>query len=119
MSFRFYRQRDSADCGPACLRMIARHYGKKVDSEFIKAKTFATKDGVNLFDLSQTAKLLGFDALCAQLTLEKVIESDLGPAILFWNKNHFIVLFKIKVKKSGERVFYIADPSVGKIAIDE
>ncbi len=119
MGFTFYNQQDAADCGPTCLKMIARHYGKVVDSEYIKRKTFANKDGVNLLDLEQAAKHLNFDTLNAQTTLEKLVEHSLVPCILFWNKNHFVVLYAIQVNARGKRSFRIADPSSGKITLDE
>lgn len=30
MNFPFYRQPDSKDCGPTCLRVIAKYYGKLI-----------------------------------------------------------------------------------------
>ncbi|WP_295794669.1 peptidase domain-containing ABC transporter [Mucilaginibacter sp.] len=119
MRFPFYHQRDGADCGPTCLRMIAKFYGKKVDSEFIKRKTFGNKEGVNLLDLSQAAKSINFDAVNYQLTFEKLIELAVLPCILFWGKNHFVILYKIKQKKNGKRFFLIADPSLAKITLNE
>lgn len=119
MSFKFYHQRDAADCGPACLRMIAKHYGKKVDAEFIKQATFAGKEGVNLLDLSYTAKIVGFETFNTQLTFEKLVENAILPCILYWNKIHFVVLYKITERPNGKRLFSIADPGVGKITLDE
>lgn len=60
--------------------------------------------------ISETAKALGFDVVNAKSTIESLEDGPL-PAILYWNQNHFVVLYKTRKNKT----FYIADPSKGLI----
>ncbi|MCD8412828.1 hypothetical protein J2Q11_07220 [Tenacibaculum finnmarkense genomovar finnmarkense] len=46
--FPFFRQLDYRDCGPTCLRMIAKFYGKNFSREFLRDKASITKQGVTL-----------------------------------------------------------------------
>ncbi len=45
MSFPFYHQLDAMDCGPTCLRMIAKHYGKHYSLETLRKKCFIGRGG--------------------------------------------------------------------------
>ncbi len=49
MRFTFYKQPDSMDCGPTCLRMVAKHYIRSISLQYIREKTQIGKEGVNLF----------------------------------------------------------------------
>ena len=48
------------DCGPACLIMIAGHYGKNVEREELRRKCSLGKDGVSLLGISKAAEAIGF-----------------------------------------------------------
>jgi ATP-binding cassette subfamily B protein len=67
------------------------------------------RDGSNLLFLSEAAEKLGFRSLGIQCDLIKLKEAPL-PCILHWNKNHYVVLYKIK-----KDTFYISDPTIGLI----
>ena len=41
-------QLDSMDCGPTCLRMIARYYGRRYSLETLRDKAFITREGVSM-----------------------------------------------------------------------
>ena len=60
--------------------------------------------------ISETAKRIGFRVVSAKSTIAALQEGPL-PAILHWNQNHFVVLYKVKKGKT----FYIADPGKGII----
>src|SRR5688500_12565052 len=107
-SFPFYKQLDSMDCGPSCLRMIAKYYGKEVSLQNLRNTSESGKDGVNLLGVSRAAENIGFDSLSVKLTLARLLEFSNLPVILHWNQNHFVVLYKI----AGNRL-YIADPGKG------
>ena len=46
--FPFYRQLDAMDCGPSCLRMIARWYGKEYSLKYLREHSFLTRLGVSM-----------------------------------------------------------------------
>lgn len=109
-----YYQHDSMDCGPTCLRMIARHYGKKYSLKYLRENSYITREGVSLLGLSDAAAKIGLKTLCAKITMNQLFESMPLPCILFWNGNHFVVCYDVKGKGDNKR-FCIADPALGKV----
>ena len=67
-SFPHYTQLDSMDCGPTCLRMIAKHYGRSYTLQNLRERSFITQAVV---DQGIGANNLGFITLMliAQLVL--------------------------------------------------
>ena len=118
MSFRFYSQLESVDCGPACLRMVLAHHGKDYSLNELKDLCHVTRVGITLHDIISAAKNTGFDTSAARATIEQIEELPL-PAILFWRQEHYVVLHKIERKRDGERLFHVADPAYGKIQLRE
>lgn len=112
--FPFYQQPDAMDCGPACLRMVAKFYGKHFSMNMLRDLTFQTREGVSLLTLSDAAEKTGFRTIGARLTLHQLEEVHL-PAILHWNQNHFVVLHKVTGKRDKERVYHLADPAEGLV----
>jgi len=114
MAFTFYKQLDSMDCGPTCLRMVAKHYGKSYSLPFLRENCYIDRAGVSLKGISEAAELIGFRTLAVKIPivektdLPSLLEAPL-PAIVHWNQNHFVVVFKI----SKENI-WIADPGRGK-----
>ena len=47
-SFPYYHQADAMDCGPTCLRMIAKYYGKSYSLQTLRARSFISREGVSL-----------------------------------------------------------------------
>ena len=116
MGFRFYHQHDSTDCGPVCLQMIARHYGKRFSLAMLRERCYITREGVSMLSISDTAESIGFKTLGVKITLKQLIEETPLPCIGYWNQRHFVVIYKIK-KRPGKEIFYIADPAHGKIRL--
>jgi ATP-binding cassette subfamily B protein len=114
MRFPFYKQPDSKDCGPTCLKMVARFYNKSIPLQTIRDKCQITREGVNLLGISDAAEMLHFRTQCVKVSLEVLKEEIPLPAIIHWNQNHFIVLYKIKRGK-----FYVADPGIGLVSYKE
>lgn len=111
---KFFPQHDKKDCAPACLRMIARSYGLHYSLEYLREKCYLTKDGVSILNISLAATEIGFQSTVAKTTID-IIETDCTlPAILHWNQEHFVVLYKIKNGK-----FFIADPAHGIIKLNK
>lgn len=111
MSKRFplYSQLDSTDCGPTCLRMIASFYGKTFLVSTLQKATCNSKNGASLLGLSEAAEQIGFRTVCTECTTKQLIDNAVLPAILFWDKCHFVVLYHIK-KKGNSVKFLISDP---------
>lgn len=110
--FPLYRQHDSMQCGVTCLRMICAYWGKEYPAEYLDRLCGASREGVSLLGISETAAELGLKSVCARLTTGQLAEVEL-PAILHWNQNHFVVLYKISRKRGGKTVYHVADPGKG------
>ena len=117
-SFPYYQQLDSMDCGPSCLRMIAKYYGRSYSLQNLREKCYITRQGVSMLGISDAAEELGFRSQGVRISLEQLVEDVPLPCILHWNQNHFVVLYAIK-KKKKETVFHISDPGNGKYPIDK
>lgn len=122
-NYKFYRQLDEMDCGPACIKMIAASYGKEFSLDFLRINSYITKNGVNLAGLSLAAEKIGLRTRAVKLTYEQVVKEAPCPCVLHWNQNHFVVLYK--VKRAGrfslfQRTdkFVIADPGQGLVTVD-
>ncbi|WP_103866000.1 peptidase domain-containing ABC transporter [Aquimarina sp. I32.4] len=112
--FPFYKQAESKDCGPTCIKIIAKHYGKILNTQKLRALSETTREGSSLLGLSDAVEQIGFRSLGVKLSLSKLDEVPL-PCIIHWNKVHYIVLYKIKVTRKGTMTLYVSDPAHGLI----
>ncbi|WP_291122630.1 cysteine peptidase family C39 domain-containing protein [Flavobacterium sp. UBA6046] len=110
MPFTFYRQLNQMDCGPTCLRMIAKHYGKHYNADTLRQIAGFSKHGVSMLGISETAEKIGFRTRGVQINFEKLLLAPL-PAVLHWNQQHFVVLTHL-----SKRTATIADPARGIIS---
>jgi ATP-binding cassette subfamily B protein len=108
-----YIQADSKDCGPTCLKIVAKHYGKTLNIQELRDFSETTREGSNLLFLSDAAEKIGFRTLGVKLNLERLDEAPL-PCILHWNKEHYVVLHNIKKGK-----YCISDPGYGLIEYNQ
>jgi ATP-binding cassette subfamily B protein len=111
MGFPFYKQFDEMDCGPACLQMIAKHYGRYYYLQELRNKAFVTREGVSLLGISDAAESIGFRTLAIKIPLKKIEDEVPLPCIIHWYQRHFIVVYKIRKNK-----VFVADPAVGLIS---
>jgi ATP-binding cassette subfamily B protein len=109
-SFPFYKQYDQMDCGPTCLRMVSKHYGRSYTMDTLRLKSGINRDGVSLLGISEAAEEIGFRTVGAKLSWEKLKEEAPLPCVVWWNQVHFVVVYKIKKNR-----VYVADPAKGKI----
>ncbi|NHE57808.1 cysteine peptidase family C39 domain-containing protein [Cyclobacterium plantarum] len=65
-TFPFFKQLDAKNCGPTCLRIIAKHYGKLISLQEIRENSETTRSGSNLLKLSEAAEAIGFKTKCAR-----------------------------------------------------
>jgi ATP-binding cassette subfamily B protein len=109
------------DCGPACLRMITKYYGKSVPLKFLKEISYQTREGVSLLGLTQAADRLGYQSIAAKLSYQELLKHvDKLPFVIHWNENHFVVLYKVRKNPiTGKLTFFVADPSHGHVRMSE
>ncbi len=105
------------DCGPTCLRMIAKYYGKHYNIEGIRNTAGYSKEGVNLLGISEAAEKIGFRARGLQVTFEQLVTEITLPAILHWGQNHFVVLPPASKRAFRKDKITIADPAKGIISV--
>lgn len=139
--FPYYRQLDAMDCGPTCLRMVAKHYGKNYSLDTLREKSYITREGVSLLGTSEAAESIGFRTMGVKITFEQLVEEAPLPCIAHWKQNHFVVVYKITKKRGklppsilpergeeapslsgragGGYVIHIADPAEGLVKLSE
>jgi len=117
-SFPHYHQLDAMDCGPACLRMIAKHYGRNYTLQTLREKSFITREGVSMLGISDAAEIIGFRTIGVKVSFEQLVKDVVFPCILHWNQRHFVVCYDIKQKKDGYAI-KIADPTGGLLTYAE
>jgi len=105
------------DCGPTCLRIVAKHFGRHYNLDTLRELTWKTREGVSLLTISDAAEKIGFRTQGARLTLEALEEVAL-PIVLHWNQDHFVVLYKLKKTSKGLE-FYISDPAHGLVVYNK
>ena len=100
-------QTEVAECGLACLGMIASAYGHKIDLNTLRRQYPTSLRGSTLQSLMQVADKMHFSCRAVRLELEEINQLQ-TPAILHWDMNHFVVLKKVNVKS-----ITIHDPAQG------
>ena len=106
--FQFYRQLDQMDCGPTCLRMIAKHYGRSYQVDYLRKKANITREGVSLGGIAEAAEAIGFHTLAVSVDFKAMAGEVPLPCIAHWRQRHFVVVHKI----TKDKVF-VADPAHG------
>lgn len=94
-----YLQFNTINCGPTCLRMIAKYYGKTFSIETLRARSFITREGVSMLCIGDAAESIGFRTSGVRISLKQLLEDVPLPCILHWNQNHFVVCYKIRKKR--------------------
>jgi len=101
MKFPLYKQLDSSDCGPSCLRMIAKYYGKAFSLNTLRIKSYLTISGVSMLGISDAAENIGFRSHGYRLSWEQLRDEVPLPCIVHWNQSHFVVVYAIKKHRSS------------------
>ena len=112
--FPFYKQADAKDCGPTCLKIIAKHYGRNLNIQYLRDISETTREGSNLLNLSEASEKIGFRTLGVKISLQNLLEAPF-PCILHWNKQHYVVLYDIKKRGTKITKILISDPGFGLI----
>lgn len=101
------------DCGPTCLRMISKYYGRTYSIQRLREFCNINRIGVSLLGISEAAEKIGFRSLGVKVELQQLEEAPL-PCVLHWRQKHFVVLYKIKRNR-----YYVSDPARGLITFTE
>ncbi len=107
------------DCGPTCLRMVAKYYGKHYNTDSIKQIAGYSKEGVSLLGISEAAQNIGFRTRGVQLSFKQLTTEATLPCILHWGQNHFVVLPPFITKWRRNKNIKIADPAKGLISLSK
>ena len=100
-------QTEAAECGLACLAMVAGFHGQAADLAALRRRFPVSMKGMSLKDLVALADRLGFAARPVRLELQE-LPLLRTPCILHWDLNHFVVL-----QKTDGREAVIHDPAFG------
>lgn len=100
-------QTEAAECGLACLCMIATFYGHAIDVSYLRRRFSVSIKGMSLKGLVSIAEGLKMQARPLKLEIEDLCDLRM-PCILHWDMSHFVVL---KKKKQG--FLTIHDPRFG------
>lgn len=110
--FPTYRQLDTMDCGPTCLRIIAAHYGRSWSLQTLQERCHISREGVSLLGISDAAEAVGFRTMGVKLTFAQLCEEAVLPCIVHWNQNHFVVVYHIE-RRRGKTWVHVSDPASG------
>lgn len=109
-----YRQLDTMDCGPSCVRMIAAYHGRHFSLQYLRELSHIDRDGVSMLGILKSAENIGFEAIGTRLPLESGEHGKVGltdiplPCMVHWEQNHFVVVYEIT-----DKYIRIADPGAG------
>lgn len=98
---------EAAECGLACMAMIARWHGHDVDLNGLRQRFSLSMAGATLRSLMTMSDQLGLSPRALRVELS-ALEKVRTPAILHWDLNHFVVL---KSVARGKAVIH--DPAMG------
>lgn len=104
-------QMDAKDCGPACLKIIAKYYGKYYSLQYLRDLCGITREGVSVLDISFAADKIGLRTLAAKTTFEELAHKVVLPCIIHWDHDHFVVVYKVTRNKVN-----ISDPARGLVS---
>lgn len=108
-SFPLQMQESTVECGPACLKMISDFHGVAYSLETLALLSKMDEhEGTSLGNISEAAKLIGLYNLAVKINYEELLTKAPYPAILHWDDNHFVVIYKMTEAK-----IWIADPARG------
>jgi ATP-binding cassette, subfamily B, bacterial CvaB/MchF/RaxB len=100
-------QTEEAECGLACLAMVATHHGLKTDLPTLRRRFSVSLKGSTMMDLVRMAGQMQMTPRALRAELEHVPQLNL-PCVLHWDLNHFVVLTAV-----GRKHVVVHDPARG------
>lgn len=107
-------QMEDRECGAACLGMILSYYGRQVSLDELRDVCAVGRDGCRASRILKAGEKYHLCAKGFRLDVQD-LDQLIGPAIIFWNFEHFVVY---EGHSSREDVFYLNDPAYGEIKVD-
>ncbi len=104
--FPHYRQFDEMSCGPTCLRIVAKFFGRTVPQATIEKLTYLDRTGASLLALCDAAESLAMRARPMQVSYSQLMEYSRFPFVAHWRQAHFLVVYKLTNEKA-----YVSDPA--------
>ena len=105
------RQTEAAECGLACLAMVADWHGYRIDLSRLRNQFSVTLHGMAFVRLMECAETLHLSPRAVRLELEELSQLP-TPCILHWDRNHFVVLKRVR----GQKV-ELHDPARGEVCM--
>ncbi|MBR7781854.1 peptidase domain-containing ABC transporter [Undibacterium luofuense] len=100
-------QSEAAECGLACLTMIANWHGNDLNIVQLRNMVGASPRGMSLRRLVGAADSIGLIATPMRMGLD-TLKTIKVPCVLHWNFDHFVVM-----RSFARGYFEIYDPAVG------
>jgi len=100
-------QTEAAECGLACLAMVAGAHGLNTDLASLRQRFSLSLKGATLADLVRMAEGLQLHSRALRAEMDEIPQLQL-PCVLHWDMNHFVVLVAVK----GQELL-IHDPARG------
>lgn len=101
-------QTEAAECGLACLAMVADYYGHRADLTSLRRRFPVSLKGATLASLIDVASKMGLSSRPVRLDLAELRRLKM-PCILHWRLDHFAVLESV-----GTRGARVHDPARGR-----
>lgn len=98
------------DCGPTCLRMIAKYYGRSFDMAYLRQIANLARDGSTLGGLADAAEKIGLSTLALNTTYKDLATEIPLPCVAHWRQRHYVVVYE-----ASDKQVKIADPAHGLI----
>lgn len=113
--FPWIKQLDEQDCGPTCLAIVNRYYGRRTSVTTIREMAGTDRDGTNLLGMTEAAEELGFWAKAYYGDADSLIQPGLLPMIAHMQIEdllHYVVVYRV----TAQRV-WISDPARRKHSV--
>ncbi|WP_355586380.1 peptidase domain-containing ABC transporter [Xanthomonas cannabis] len=107
-----YLQTESAECGLACVAMIANYHGHDIDLASLRRRFGGSIRGLGLSHIISICSKLGFLSKALKARPEHLPSSNF-PCIAHWNMNHFVV-----IEHADKKGVTIHDPARGRVRLD-
>ena len=102
-------QLDAKDCGPTCVKIIAKYYGRFYSLPYLRDLCGISREGVSFLDISDACEKIGLRTKCVKIDFDTLRLIPL-PCIIHWQNSHFVVVYKI-----NSQYVWVSDPAKARI----
>ena len=108
-------QTEAAECGLACLAMVAGAHGLETDLPTLRQRFSLSLKGVTLADMVRMAEAMQLNSRALRAELDELPQVQL-PCVLHWDLNHFVVLVSLR---GGTAVIHDPGRGMRRIRMEE